>query len=470
MNLQSEGHGIENFATMLSIGLGQDQQFTLILQTLQQLKDVYGDSVDKIVQGNTSNIVFLKSTDDAMIDTLQKMSGTTHKVYKDSKTVTTDKEEIIFQNEAKVSYTMAVKEVPVISYNDMAYIPTNNSIVFRAGDSPIWNRNQTALPMSWKLFGNTIMQPGKEYTLQNIPTLSSAVDFDVRKNQPNFYAMFEERRKQASYASEAKEMYKKAYGYTDDDISRLDPDIYADEIMEIINSLIESRESEDNTNEEFGINDNDYGSYLDVIDNKPDNTDDDSSTYDESESFNTNSSSNASVGSSNGNKYEDNSVSIKDEPHRLYGGVIDLQHYINVLSDKNKRDDKPITINEILTPVLNAFNNNKGAFNNDNNCELRYCDRNERNGVILYNTKTNEDYIKILDDVEKKLFVNSAKDAKSKVFANGDSNDVAYQLSNDKVVYVSFLKYIAEHEDTLLNGEFKESLIKHYKNYKNNKS
>lgn len=51
-NLQSEGHGIEGFETMLSIGLGQSQQFTLILQTLQQLKDVYGDSVDKIVQGN----------------------------------------------------------------------------------------------------------------------------------------------------------------------------------------------------------------------------------------------------------------------------------------------------------------------------------------------------------------------------------------------------------------------------------
>ena len=37
--------------------LGQEQQFTLILQTLQQLRDVYGESVDKIVQGNTSNIV-----------------------------------------------------------------------------------------------------------------------------------------------------------------------------------------------------------------------------------------------------------------------------------------------------------------------------------------------------------------------------------------------------------------------------
>ena len=37
-NLQSEGHGISGLQTMLSIGLGQDQQFTLILQTLQQRK------------------------------------------------------------------------------------------------------------------------------------------------------------------------------------------------------------------------------------------------------------------------------------------------------------------------------------------------------------------------------------------------------------------------------------------------
>lgn len=35
-NLQSEGSGIPGLQTMLSIGLGQDQQFTLILQTLQR--------------------------------------------------------------------------------------------------------------------------------------------------------------------------------------------------------------------------------------------------------------------------------------------------------------------------------------------------------------------------------------------------------------------------------------------------
>lgn len=63
-NLQSEGHGIDGFQTMLSIGLGQDQQFTLILQTLQQLTDVYGESVDKIVQGNAQPLTSLVATPD----------------------------------------------------------------------------------------------------------------------------------------------------------------------------------------------------------------------------------------------------------------------------------------------------------------------------------------------------------------------------------------------------------------------
>ena len=62
-NLQSDGHGISSFETMLSIGLGQEQQFTLILQTLQQLKAVYGDDVDKIVQGNAQPLDALIATD-----------------------------------------------------------------------------------------------------------------------------------------------------------------------------------------------------------------------------------------------------------------------------------------------------------------------------------------------------------------------------------------------------------------------
>lgn len=257
MNLQSEGHGISGFETMLSIGLGQEQQFTLILQTLQQLRDVYGESVDKIVQGNTSNIVFLKSTDDSMLDTLQKMSGITHRSFRDSKTVTQDNERLFMQNKGEVTYTITTKEVPVITYNDMAFISERNSIVFRAGDSPVWNRNETILPMSWRLFKNTIVHAGHEYTLQTIPTLSSALDFDVRKNQPDFNEMLSKRMAQANVSGEAQVKYREAYNYSDYEMSQLDPDVYSDEVMVVINEKIRRRKAEENN-----ISEDDYDEYI----------------------------------------------------------------------------------------------------------------------------------------------------------------------------------------------------------------
>lgn len=217
----------------------QEQQFTLILQTLQQLKSVYGDDVDKIVQGNVSNIMFLKSTDDQMIETLSKMSGNTHHTATDQKMVTFDSERFWLRTEGKISYTMSTTERPVISYNDMAFISQRNSIVFRAGDAPIWNRNETILPMSWRLLRQKcITQPGKEYTLQTIPTLSSAAEFDVRKNQPDFQKMLDKRVAQAMKADAAKSVFMEGYGYNDYDMEQLDVDTAADEMMNLINMFL----------------------------------------------------------------------------------------------------------------------------------------------------------------------------------------------------------------------------------------
>ena len=264
-NLQSDGHGIANFETMLSIGLGQEQQFTLILQTLQQLKDVYGDSVDKVVQGNVANIIFLKSTDDSMLDTLQKMSGTTHRSFTDSKSITKDVEKLMLQTEGKVTYTMTTKEVPVISYNDMAFLPERNSIVFRAGNSPIWNRNETILPMSFRLFMNAITQPGKDYSLQTIPTLSSAMDFDVRKNMPDFARMVDMRMNQAAVVDSCIKRYKEVYGYDDFAIEQLDPDIYSGEILDMVNTHLRAMQNAER--EAAGDSDeydaDDYGEFED---------------------------------------------------------------------------------------------------------------------------------------------------------------------------------------------------------------
>ena len=195
-----------------------------------------------------------------MLDTLQKMSGTTHKVYRDGKSVTRDMEKLILQNEGKVTINLSVKEQPVISYNDMAFMPMCNSIVFRAGDSPIWNRNATCLPMSWRLFKNTIEQPGKKYSLQTVPTLSSALDFDVRKNMPDFLAMWEKRRKQALEVEATQKAYAEAYHFNETDIARLDPDKYADEIMQFVNAKLGAFDTK--TDEELAEkSDADAGSY-----------------------------------------------------------------------------------------------------------------------------------------------------------------------------------------------------------------
>ena len=210
---------------------------------------------------NTADIIFLKSTDDQMIDTLSKMSGKTHRVVANSKTITTDESQIVMRNDSKISTTMTAEEVPVISYNDMAYIPKCNSIVFRAGTSAIWNRNETALPMSWNLYKNTIVNPGKEYSLKTIPTTSTAKDFDVKLNQPDFEAMLARRVAQAIAAPKAMEAYQTLYNIDDADLARnLGDDNFADNIMRLVDAIVDG---ENRPRGDEAPDDDDYDDYMD---------------------------------------------------------------------------------------------------------------------------------------------------------------------------------------------------------------
>ena len=206
---------------------------------------MYGDSVDKIIQGNTANIVFLKSPDDTLLETLSKMSGTRHEAYIDSKTVNKDLNRVVSQTDERISYTMATKEVPLISYNDMANIAPCNSMVFRIGDTPIWNRNQMALPMSHCIHSNQINVSGKKFTLLTVPTTSSALEFDLTAMVPDFDAMLEQRLTEFETIDDAKAVYKDQTGLSDAEINRMDADVYAAEVMSIANALINQRKAEE---------------------------------------------------------------------------------------------------------------------------------------------------------------------------------------------------------------------------------
>lgn len=237
-NLQSDGKGIPNLQTKESIGLGQSQQYTLILQTLQQLKDVYNDSIDKILQGNTGNIVYLKSTDDSMLTTLEGLSGKRHESRRDGKTVSVDESASNQGVDSKVSYNINTKEVPVITKNDMLFIDPNNAMVFSAGHMPIWSKNQLALPMSWRLEKDRFNDSRVDYSLVTVPTPVNTDSFDVRANQPNFIKMVSKRVLQARKVKDAIRNYKDVYHKTDDDISRLDPEDFAKTIMTAVNEMI----------------------------------------------------------------------------------------------------------------------------------------------------------------------------------------------------------------------------------------
>lgn len=351
---------------------------------------------DYIPTHNTSNIVFLKSTDDSMLDTLQKMSGTTHRSYTDSKTITRDKQRIFMQNESKVSYTMTTKEVPVISYNDMAFISPNNSIIFRAGDPPIWNRNETVLPMSWRLFTNTIVHAGHEYSLQTIPTLSSALDFDVRKNQPDFTQMLNKRMEQAIIAVKAKTAYQEAYMYTDYQISQLDPDVYSDEIMSIINAYLRKKNEEVNEDaDDFDYNNPDADWIRDIEANKEVET----------------------------ARIEAEKRQAENDRKKFAQGTLSPGAFVSVAGQANHNMDK-----DIIAVYVDAI----GGFKRDTqNFMVRNNSLYSADGQILYiESVSNSEDLKNLNQ--------AAQDENSKVYSEGK-----IEQHQSYVVTDAFLKFLA---------------------------
>ena len=112
----------------------------------------------------------------------------------------------------------------------------------RAGENPIYNYGSSALPPVFALQKDAIQEPGVTYSLQTIPTMSSVLEFDPEKNQPNFYAMLEKRLAQARLVASMEKKYRGAYGYSQHDIDIMDSDVYAREIMDAVNDELYSME------------------------------------------------------------------------------------------------------------------------------------------------------------------------------------------------------------------------------------
>ena len=390
---------------------------------------MYGESVDRVIQGNTENIVFLKSTDDAMIETLVKMSGTTHESRIDQKTITKDNERLFNKNEGRISYTMSTKERPVIQFNDFLFIKERNSIVLKAGSSPIWNRNETAYPMSWRLFMNTLHIPGKKFSLQTIPTNSSAKDFDVRKNQPDFFAMVNHRKEQAKLVKEQMENYKKAYNLTDADFIRLDQNVVADEIMDAVNRTLAMRNEEQlmaqemiESGEMTEIMIDEFGMPIEQTEQLLDSAEDNTELMKEK---------------------AEAEIQQRYQEDKIYAG--------GLLSRANIRTGQ-------FDPILaTAYRETMNYFKNDNN----FC-VNEDTGELLSPDGTvyvTSNKGKIKEDIE--ALVQGGKDPNSKVYSEGDVNVADLEHYEVTSAFIDYLLNLDSWRD-VANGRFDVAVKRQY--------
>jgi len=255
-NMQFDGHGIPDFQTKLSIGLGQGQEYTMIVQTLQQFRDVYGESVDKIVQSNTAVFMYLISNDTDMLDMLSKQAGTTHKARPTQKTYSENRTDLINSMEDNVQTNVSIDEEPLFPINDLLSFTKGESMVLSArhdtdnsGEkvrpNPIHNTKGSMIPMAYALHKKGHNHPEFKKALQNVEVATSSTDRDVYQDIPDFDAMYKKREQQAQLASKAREEYKASNNYSDSDLLKRDVDDVSRNIMNTINVQLSKLNNEE---------------------------------------------------------------------------------------------------------------------------------------------------------------------------------------------------------------------------------
>ena len=254
-NMAFEGHGIANFQTKLSIGLGQGQEYTMILQTLQQLRDVYGESVDKIVSSNTAVFMYLISNDTDMLEELSKQAGTKHVPRTKQKNVEESVGNVVDTVGEKVGYVYTTEEEPLFTVNELMSFTNGESMVLstvhrkdNSGSSvrpnPIHNTRETLIPMAYALHKDGHNNKEFKRELKNVEIATSSTDRDVYQDIPNFSEMYERRLAQASRSNDMKNTYLKKHNLTEEDLINIDKDEIADSVMRMVNTQIDVSQNE----------------------------------------------------------------------------------------------------------------------------------------------------------------------------------------------------------------------------------
>lgn len=182
-----------------------------------------------------------------MLQILEQLSGKMHRIEHDSQTISNDMYKVFNRTDGKLSNNRTVREVPVISKNDMLQVTQGDLMVFgKKGGNPVWNTNQCAMPYSFMLLDDNPLlnfENPQHYSLQTVPTTANTMDFNLLSNIPDFEAMVTKRVDQAKLAPRKLDLYKQNHkkngiSLTTSDLRLIDSDELSIELMRSINEQL----------------------------------------------------------------------------------------------------------------------------------------------------------------------------------------------------------------------------------------
>ena len=211
-NIRSGENGIPDIDTATSIALGQNVQITFVLQSFQQLRAIYDESIEKVIRSNSSNTIFLKSNDEELINDLVRASGTMHEFRVKSKSVSRKLGDVITTAEPVVNFSGEHSETTTLTANDFLFLAgksPGNSITLISGEMPIVNKLSTITPMAAGLHQKLPQEQyderkgqTKPYSDATMPTAKSIDNINYLDNVIDGEALVRARVAQAKIAKE----------------------------------------------------------------------------------------------------------------------------------------------------------------------------------------------------------------------------------------------------------------------------
>lgn len=206
-NIRDNDKGIPALDAIVSIGLGQGLQLTLVLQAFEQLRSLYGSEVEKVVKSNTANIIFLKSNEKDTIDEIIRLSGVKHDVRTKGLNYQSKVGDIITVGEPTISYSRDIQENSVLKTNDLLFLAgekPGNSVTIISNEMPILNKNEHIMPCAYKLHRRLPQRAIGKYSQKDLPTTKARGVQNFLENTINGEQLVKDRVAQAKISVDIK--------------------------------------------------------------------------------------------------------------------------------------------------------------------------------------------------------------------------------------------------------------------------